>query len=156
MSAAEDRDHNPGAHARGFDAEPRVRADPRVQDRSIGSLFAELAREAANLARTEIELAKAELSEKAGSAAGGVAMLAVGGLIAFAGLLFLLGSATLALARVVEPWLAALIVGAVVLAIGGILALVGKSRLKPRNLQPERTIETLREDKRWAQSQLGR
>lgn len=156
MSSAEDRDHNPGGNARAYDAEPRVRTDPRVQDRSIGSLFAELAREAANLARTEIELAKAELSEKAASAGGGVAMLAVGGLIAFAGLLFLLGSATLALARVVEPWLAALIVGAVVLAIGGILALVGKSRLKARNLQPERTMETLREDKRWAQSQLGR
>ena len=138
MSAAEDRSY-----------------DPR-QDRPISGLFADLARETTNLARTEIELAKAELSEKAGQAAGGVAFLAVGGFIAYAGLLVLLAAAVLGLALYVQPWLAALIVGGVVLAIGAVLLLMGKNRLSANNLQPKRTMETLRDDKRWARSQLAR
>ncbi len=138
MSAAEDRSY-----------------DPR-QDRPIAGLFADLARETTNLARTEIELAKAELTEKAGQAAGGAAFVVAGGLIAFAGVLVLLAAAVLALSKVFEPWLAAVIVGVVVLAIGGVLAMMGKKRLSPENLQPQRTIETLRDDKRWARSQLAR
>ena len=138
MSAAEDRSY-----------------DAR-QDRPISGLFADLARETTNLARTEIELAKAELSEKAGQAAGGVAFIAVGGFIAYAGLLVLLAAAVLGLALYVQPWLAALIVGVAVLAIGGVLLMMGKNRLSANNLQPKRTMETLRDDKRWARSQLAR
>jgi hypothetical protein len=138
MSAAEDRSY-----------EPR-------QERPISGLFADLARETTNLARTEIELAKAELTEKAGQAAGGVVFLAVGGFIAYAGLLVLLAAAVLGLALVVEPWLAALIVGLVVVAIGAVVLMMGKKRLSANNLQPKRTMETLRDDKRWARSQLAR
>lgn len=138
MSAAEDRSY-----------------DTR-QDRPISGLFADLARETTNLARTEIELAKAEMTEKVGQAAGGVAFLAVGGFIAYAGLLVLLAAAVLGLALYIQPWLAALIVGAVVLVIGGVLLMMGKSRLSANNLQPKRTMETLRDDKRWARSQLAR
>lgn len=129
--------------------------DPR-QDRPIAGLFADLFRETATLIRTEVELAKTELTAKAGEAAGGAAFVAAGGLVAFLGAIFLLAAATLALAQVVAPWLAALIVGGVVTAIGVVLMLMGRNRLQPRNLQPERTLETLREDKRWAQSQLSR
>ncbi|MBP2315819.1 phage holin family protein [Azospirillum soli] len=129
--------------------------DPR-QDRPIAGLFADLARETTNLARAEIELAKTELTEKAGEAAGGIAYVAAGGLIAFAGVLVLLAAAVLALSNVIAPWLAALIVGVVVLAIGGALAMMGKGKLSAKNLQPQRTMETLRDDKRWARSQLAR
>ncbi|MDR6773852.1 phage holin family protein [Azospirillum sp. BE72] len=141
MSAAENR----------YD-EPR---DPR-QDRPLAGLFADLARESANLARSEIALAKAELTDKATKAAGGVAFIAVGGLVAFAGVLVLLAAAVLGLSNVLAPWLSALIVGVVVLAVGGILAYVGKNRLSPANLRPRRTMNTLEEDKRWAKSQLAR
>ena len=96
------------------------------------------------------------MTEKAGQAAGGAAFVVAGGLIAFAGVLVLLAAAVLALSKVFEPWLAAVIVGVVVLAIGGVLAMMGKKRLSPENLQPQRTIETLRDDKRWARSQLAR
>lgn len=143
MSAAEERLHDPRTQ------------DPGA-DRPIAGLFAELARETTNLARTEIELAKAELTEKAGQAASGVVWLAAGGLIAFAGFLALLAAAVLGLANVLAPWLAALIVGVVVLAVGGMLVLMGRGRLRPENLQPQRTMETLRDDKRWARSQLAR
>jgi hypothetical protein len=55
-----------------------------------------------------------------------------------------------------EPWLAALIVGGAVTLIGIILVSMGKSKLSAKNLQPNRTIATLQDDKRWAKEQLGR
>lgn len=143
MSAAENRHDDPRRH------------DPR-QDRPLAGLFADLARETTNLARSEIALAKAELSDKAAEAAGGIAYIAIGGLVAFAGVLVLLAAAVLGLSTVLQPWLAALIVGVGVAAIGGILAYVGKNRLKPENLRPRRTIGTLNDDRRWAESQLSR
>jgi hypothetical protein len=127
-----------------------------IGDRSLTGLFSRLAGLAAQLARTEIRLAKAEATEKLGEAAGGLALLTAGGLVAYAGLLFLLGAAALALAEAVEPWLAALIVGAVVAAIGGGMVWTGRVRLRARNLKPVRTIGALREDREWAESQLGR
>jgi hypothetical protein len=141
MSAAEDRDYG--------------RYDPRA-NRSLAGLFADLARDMTGLIRTELELARTELSEKAGQAAGGAAFIAAGGFIAFAGLLVLLACAVLALSLVMQPWLAALVVGLVVVGLGVALMLTGRSKLRPENLQPNRTIETLRDDKDWARSQLSR
>lgn len=129
--------------------------DPR-QDRPISGLFADLARETGNLARKEIELAKAEMGEKAGAAANGIVMITVGALIALSGLLALLAAAILALATRFEPWLAALIVGGVALVIGLVMAMAGKRHLSARNLRPRRTMDSLREDKQWARSQLSR
>jgi len=141
MSAAEDRDY--GRH------------DPRA-NRSVAGLFADLARDLSSLVRAEVQLVKTELSEKAGQAVGGVVFLVAGGFVAFAGLLVLLACAVLALSLVVAPWLAALIVGAVVVGIGVVLLMMGRNRLKTENLQPNRTMETLRDDQRWARSQLSR
>jgi len=136
-------------------AEDYGRYDPRA-NRSLAGLFADLARDLTGLVRTELELAKTEMSEKAGQAAGGVAFLAAGGFVAFAGLLVLLACAVLALSLVVQPWLAALIVGVAVVGLGVVLMLMGRNRLRPANLQPNRTMETLRDDKDWARDQLSR
>lgn len=130
-------------------------SEPR-SDRSLTGLLSELARETTTLVRKEIELAKTELSEKVGEATSGVAFLAVGGVIAFAGFLFVLLAATFALSQVLSPWLAAFIVGVVVLAIGLGLLWSGRSKLRAENLQPQRTMESLREDRRWARAQMSR
>jgi xanthine/uracil permease len=65
----------------------------------------------------------------------------------FAGLLVLLAAAVLALAQWLEPWLAALVVGIVVVIIGVLLLLAGKQKLHPEQLKPERSAESLRRDK---------
>jgi hypothetical protein len=54
----------------------------------------------------------------------------------------------------VAPWLAALIVGLVVLAIGGGLLLFGKSRINTDALVPDRTLNSLREDQAWIREQV--
>jgi xanthine/uracil permease len=102
-----------------------------------------------------VQLAKAELTQSASEAGRGIASLVAGGAIAYAGLLFLLLAAVLGLWDAgLEPWLASLIVGLVVVAIGAILVQRARESLKPANLAPRRTVETLKEDQEWAKEQI--
>jgi uncharacterized membrane protein YqjE len=128
-----------------------------VRDRrSIAALFGDLLSESTTLIRQEIDLAKAEASQKVGQVGRGAAMLGAGGAIAFAGFLYLLLSATVALEAWVDPWLAALIVGGVTLLVGLIVLGVGRSRMSADSLQPRRTLRTLEEDREWARAQVRR
>jgi len=124
--------------------EPGVKAE-----RSLSTLLSDLAGETAELFRHELALFKAEMQEKMSRAGVGAAALAAAALIAFSGWLFLLLAAVYALAIVVPPWAAALIVGVLVLAIAGVLALIGKNRIQADSLTPERTLRSLREDRAW-------
>jgi len=124
--------------------------EPRVKpERSLGTLLSDITGETVELVRQELSLFKAELQEKASRAGIGAALLAAGALVAYSGWLFLLLAAVYALTLVVPPWAAALIVGVLVLGIGGVLALVGKSRMRADVLAPERTMRSLREDHAW-------
>jgi hypothetical protein len=123
---------------------------------SLGDLLSDLIRETNTLVRQEFQLAKAELTESATEAGRGIASLLVGGAVAYAGFLAVLAAIILALAEAgVSWWLAALIVGVVVLIVGYILISRARSALQPSNLMPRRTIETLKEDKEWAQEQIS-
>ncbi len=124
--------------------EPRVKAE-----RSLSTLLSDLASETVELLRQELALFKAELQEKLSKAGIGAAALAAAALIAFSGWLFLLLAAVFALDLVLPIWAAALIVGVLVVAIAGALALYGKSRLRADALMPERTMRSLREDQAW-------
>lgn len=123
-----------------------------TDDRSIGTLVSDLFHKSALLVRKEIQLGKAELNEKVSQVGSGVGALAVGGAIAFAGLLVLLDAAVLGLATVwttaqLNPWLAPLVIGGVVALIGLILLAKGRKNLQPHNLTPDRTMESMRRDK---------
>lgn len=123
-------------------------------DRSIAVLLSDLANETILLVRQEIALLKAELREKFGRMGQGATAVGAGAMLAFSGWLVLLACAVLALATVVQPWLAALIVAVVVFAISGILLLIGKKRLDADNLVPRRTMRTLREDEEWIRERM--
>jgi hypothetical protein len=134
---------------------PEVSAPRPRSERSVAALLSDLASEIGMLVRQEIALLKAELSEKLGSFGLGAGMVAAGGLVAFSGWLVLLACAVLALSNVVAPWLAALIVAVVVLAIGAGLLFVGKRWLNAEALVPRRTLNSLREDEAWIRDQLS-
>ncbi len=123
-------------------------------DRSIATLLSDLASETILLLRQELALLKAELHEKFSRVGQGATALGAGALIAFSGWLALLAAAVLGLATVVPPWLAALIVALVVLAIGAALLLVGTNRLDAEALTPKRTMRALREDEAWIRERL--
>lgn len=132
-----------------------VRERPVVKhERSLGELFSELSQETSTLFRKEVQLAKAEISGKASQAGKNAGLLIGGGAVAYAGFLILLLAAVFGLAEVMPEWLAALIVGIVVAGIGFVLAQKGMSDLKEINPAPQRTIETLKEDKEWLKEQV--
>jgi len=124
-------------------------------NRSLGELFAELARESSTLVRQEIDLAKAELTGKATGAAKDIGLVAAGGFVAYAGFLGVLAAIVIALAAAGLPWwLSALLVGAVVIGAGYFLIQKGLSALKHEDLAPRQTIESIKDDTRWAKEQV--
>jgi protein-S-isoprenylcysteine O-methyltransferase Ste14 len=120
-------------------------------DKSLAALFSDLTRDTVELVRQEIALARAELSQKVGTAQGALASMAVGAAVILAGLFLLLQAVVHGLAQVLPPemapWLSPLIVGVVVAAIGWAMLTAGKAKLDPDNLVPQRTIDALRRDK---------
>jgi Putative Actinobacterial Holin-X, holin superfamily III len=118
---------------------------------SVASLISRLVGELSTLFRKEVALAKAEISEAASHAKAGAIAITAGGAVIFGGLLVLLAAAVLALAQVMAPWLAALIVAILAVGIGFVLIQSGKKQLEPSVLKPERTQEALRKDKEMVQ-----
>mgnify|MGYP003574945702 CR=1 FL=1 len=133
--------------------------------RTMGALIRELFDEARDLFRQEVSLAKTEASEKASVLGRNVAFIAAGGLVAFAGALFILGALSVLLAWALQnaglsegmaAWLGPAIVGLAVALTGYILVQNGLKTLKDGSLKPERTIQSIKEDKQWTQQRLQR
>ncbi len=127
---------------------------PGGPERSVAELFADLANETTFLIRKELELARAEVVRTVSRVTGGAVLLAVGAVVAAMALQALVACLILVGSRWLEPWLAALVVGGALLVIGAILVVIGRQRLALKGLAPRRTIETLRQDGRWAREQL--
>lgn len=127
---------------------------PPRDDRSLGELFAELSRDATTLIRKEFELAKAEMSANLARLGRHAAYIAVGGALAYAGLLTIVAALVVILQAVGLTWWAStLIVGIVVLLVGYLLVQRGLSALQRDRLTPTETIETLKENAAWAKGQ---
>jgi len=124
-------------------------------DRSLGQLFGDLTRDITILVRKEIELARTEMTHRAGSLGRDAATAGVGGALIYAGFLGLMAAVILLLARAgLDAWLAALIVGLVVVAVGAFLVQRGRSGIARTSVAPRRTVETLKDDAEWAKEQM--
>lgn len=127
------------------------RSADELRDRPVGELLKRLASETTTLVRQELELAKAEMREKAGRAGPGFGMWGAAGVTALLALGSLTAFVILALDGALANWLSALIVGLVYAAIAGLLYLRGKQRVEEAGSPvPEQTIETIKEDVQWA------
>jgi len=125
-------------------------------ERSLGELFTDLARDMGTLVSKEVTLARTEMTEKAVQVGKDVAFLAVGGLVAYAGLLAIIAAIVLFIgANGVPLWLSALIVGALVAVAGYALVQRGLTALKNQEYAPRQTIESLKEDTQWAKEQVS-
>jgi uncharacterized membrane protein YqjE len=124
-----------------------------LRSHSTGDLVKQLSEQTTTLVRKEIDLAKAELSEKgkvAGQGAGMFGGAAVVGLLA----LGVLTAMILALLdKAMDFWVAALIVTVLYGAIAAVLAMSGRDRVKQATPPAEQTVETVKEDVQWAKSQ---
>src|SRR3546814_18475704 len=113
-------------------------------DQSFKSLLSDLIGDVGQLIRQELRLAQAEASQKVSRARHGATSIVVGAMLGFGALLILLQALVVALAEVVEPWLAAGIVGLGPAILALILINSGQSRLPPSHLHPDRTARPVR------------
>lgn len=114
---------------------------------SLAELVKQLGEQTSDLARQEVELAKAELSEKGRAIGIGAGAFGAAGLVALFAVGALTAALILALAEAIDGWLAALIVFAVYAAIAGGLALFGRREVEQGTPPtPERAIETTKVD----------
>jgi xanthine/uracil permease len=130
----------------------------------ITALLRQLRDETTTLLRQEVALAKTEMSEKAATYGRNTAYLAVGGAVAYAGALLLLAALSILVSWLfatyveLDTWIAAMlgpaIVGAIVAAIGYALIQKAIATIRSESPMPEKTIETLKEDKQWVQSKV--
>jgi Putative Actinobacterial Holin-X, holin superfamily III len=124
-----------------------------TRDRPIGELLKQLSEETSALVRQEMELAKAEMSQKGKEAGAGAGLLGAGGVAGLLALGALTACMIAALDLVMATWLAALIAAVVWAAIAGVLALTGRERLTHATPPvPEETVDTVKEDVEWAKT----
>ena len=126
-----------------------------AEERSIGELFGALSQDVALLVRQEAQLAKTEMQQKLSKVTTDLVSLAAGGVVALVGGLALTAAVILLLVDPVgmKPWLAALLVGAVLGIVGWVLLQRGMKDLKRTDPTPRRTVETIKEDLQWAKEQ---
>ena len=120
---------------------------PAQESRSVGELLRDLAGDSANLIRQELLLARAEAQDKLHQSMTAVVAMIAGALLAFAALIVLLDALVYCLIEAgLERWLAALIVGGVVAAIGFLFVRKGQNDLSATRLAPARTVASVRKD----------
>jgi hypothetical protein len=119
---------------------------------SILDLLKDLRQQFKTFLREEIHLAKAELSEKVSRLGKDSVNIAIGGFVAYAGLIVFLGALGMLVAFALQqlgldPFLSAFIglgaIGFIIIAVGVIMLLTGLKAMKKESFTPKRTIETL-------------
>lgn len=123
------------------------RRDGSAEAASTGELMSQLSQEVSALVRDELRLAQAEVSTKARGVGVGAGMLGGAGLIALYAVGVLVATVILALALVLDAWLAALVVGVVLLVVAGVVGLVGKNRVSAATPPiPTETLASVKQD----------
>ncbi|PWS34912.1 phage holin family protein [Falsiroseomonas bella] len=151
MSTQYDPDRVPPKPARAVNDDARA-----LDTRSVPELLADMVNQLTLLFRKEVQLARAEMGEKASEVGNAIPGIAGGAGLAFGGLILMLFAA----AAGISAWfdLAAgwglLIVGVLAALIGYALVRAGASRLKATNLTPHRTAEQLSRDAQAAKEQV--
>lgn len=120
---------------------------PAARARSTGDLVKLMSEQVSVLVRDELKLAQLEMTRKGKQAGIGAGMLGGGGVIALYGAGCLIACAVIAISIVLPTWLAALIVGAILLAVAAAAALLGKGRLqKATPPVPGETVARIKTD----------
>ncbi len=136
----------------------RVELDPSTPEppspESLGTIITGIVQDLQEVVRGEVQLAKTEIKEDVSSLGKSVAAIAAGAFLALVGFMFVMLGVTYLLNKAMQMWIAAGLVGVVLLIIGIIAAMVGKNQMSAANLKPEKTIDSLKEDQEWASRQI--
>ena len=114
---------------------------------AIPRLFGDAVEQLGKLVQNEVQLARAELSQKMTQAGIGSAYVAGAAILSIPALVLLLIALALWLTQLgLSPVLAHLAAAACGAVISAILAMVGMSHLKPENLKPKVTMQQVQRD----------
>src|SRR3954454_9520908 len=94
-------------------------------ERPLSAVLHDILRNVQDMVRSEMRLARTEVTEELGKSASAGTLLAIGVLLLIVGVLFVLLAAVYALSNVVPAWAAALIVGGAVAVIAAVFVGVG-------------------------------
>lgn len=116
--------------------------------RSVPDLLGDLVNQTSTLFRKEIQLARAELGEKASLVGSAGVSIGAGAVLLLGALIILLQAAVVALVEYADlpATIAALIVAAVAAVIGYLILRGGLNHLKASSLAPTRTVTQLSRD----------
>lgn len=119
---------------------------PELHDKGVVELLGELRDDSTLLVKSEMELAKREVSRELEMVQRRAAAFALSGAVAHIGAALLLFGLALVLGLVMPLWASTLIVGVVACAGAGLLALQQKRALAGHELAPSRAVRRLRND----------
>jgi uncharacterized membrane protein YqjE len=127
--------------------ERTTRFERTDDDRSVAELVNQLSQHTSTLVRQELRLAQTELQEKGKHVGIGAGMFGGASVVALYGVGALVAAAIIGIGTLLEPWIAAVIVGVVLLAVAGILALTGRKQVERGTPPlPRQAIESAKRD----------
>jgi hypothetical protein len=126
-----------------------------VAETSVGELIGNISNDLSQLFRQEVELAKVELKEEAAKAGKAAGMLGGAGFAGYLAVVLLSFALVFGLGNVMDLGWAALIVAVIWGAIGAVLFVNGRKKLKTVDPTPHRTVDTLKEDAKWLKNPTG-
>src|SRR3712207_2274093 len=132
----------PGATSMGAADTGRVEGED-LREQPIGELLKSLSQETTRLVKLELDLAKAEVTQKGKQAGVGAGLLGGAGVAGLLALGALTAFLIALLSEWMDTWLAALIVTVLWAAIAGVLALRGKERVQDAVPPAPQTVETV-------------
>lgn len=159
----DDRTRADDERARTTEGRPRADEEERRDDRSVGDLFKELAGESRSLLRQEFQLARTEITEKASRHRRSLAIIVAGAALVFAALAYLLVAVNRALTALlaqmmpldVAAWLSPLALAVLFGLVGAGLARQGIEHMKREGMKPEKTVDSLKEDREWIEAEMS-
>jgi hypothetical protein len=128
----------PGTHPDG---------SPPIDSLPTAELIRRASEQLSTLVRDEFALARAELTDTAGQAGTGAGLLGAAGVLSLYGVFGILLGIVLLLARVMPDWGAALVIGALLLAVAGLMGVTGRAQVAQATPPvPEAALAGLRRD----------
>lgn len=131
-----------------------MRETARDGAESLGTIVSGIVEDLQGIVRGEVQLAKTELKEDASQMGKGAGKAGAGALVGLVGFIFLMLGVTYALNLWMRMWIAAGLVGIVLLLIALALVMAGKNEIQRAGFKPEETIDSLKEDQEWASRQI--
>lgn len=127
--------------------------DPEV--RSVKDIVADIVRDIGNIFRAELRLAALELKAKLRESAMAGGLLATAGLLGFFAAACFVATCIVALTIVLDVWLSILLMGVLLAIMAGGAFLMGRMALEEIDPLPQQTLETMKDNIKWAEKQIG-